>query len=80
MKKLFLLFSLCVMANCLYAQDVDPVQLKNEGSAALKAKDYTTAFAKYSEYLKLTDNQDEIVAFNCGVCADNIKKQFLVLI
>lgn len=74
MKKLFLLFSLCVIANCLYAQDVDPVQLKNEGSAALKAKDYATAFAKYSEYLKLTDNQDEVVAFNCGVCADNIKK------
>ena len=40
----------------------------------MNAKNYAVAFEKYSEYLKLTNNQDSVTAYNCGVCADNIKK------
>lgn len=74
MKKILLLFALCFTANSFFAQSPDPIQLKNEGNTALNAKDYATAFNKYSEYLKQTNNQDSVTAYNCGVCADNIKK------
>lgn len=74
MKKILLLFALCFTTNSFFAQTPDPIQLKNEGNTALNAKDYATAFNKYSEYLKQTNNQDSVTAYNCGVCADNIQK------
>ena len=74
MKKIILLLALCFTANNFFAQTTDPNQLKNEGNDALNAKNYAVAFEKYSEYLKLTNNQDSVTAYNCGVCADNIKK------
>ena len=58
MKKIILLLALCFTANNFFAQTTDPNQLKNEGNDALNAKNYAVAFEKY----------------NCGVCADNIKK------
>lgn len=74
MKKLFLLLVLCFTANSIFAQTTEPMQLKNEGNDALNAKNYALAFTKYSEYLKLTNNQDSVVAYNCGVCADKAQK------
>lgn len=78
MKKLILLLALCFTANHFSAQTTDSVQIKNqirnEGNEALNAKNYALAFQKYSDYLKQTNNQDSVVAFNCGVCADNIQK------
>lgn len=74
MKKILLLLALCCTTTGIFAQTADPNQLKSEGNTALNAKDYTTAFNKYSEYLKQTNNQDSVTAYNCGVCADNIKK------
>ena len=74
MKKIILLLALCFTANNFFAQTTDPNQLKNEGNDALNAKNYAVAYEKYSEYLKLTNNQDSVTAYNCGVCADNIKK------
>lgn len=29
---------------------------------------------KFSTYLTQTNNQDSVIAYNCGVCADKIKK------
>lgn len=74
MKKLILLLVLCFTANHFYAQAPDPNLLKNEGNKALNAKDYATAFSKYNEYLKLTNNTDSVTAFNCGVCAAQTSK------
>ena len=73
-KKIILLLALCFTANNFFAQTTDPNQLKNEGNDALNAKNYAVAFEKYSEYLKLTNNQDSVTAYNCGLFADNIKK------
>ena len=40
----------------------------------LNLKTYQVAFTKFSTYLTQTNNQDSVIAFNCGVCADKIKK------
>lgn len=68
MKKIVLLLAFCLSAGHLFAQDAD--KLRDEGDAALKAKDYAGALAKYNEYLKLTDYKDTVRIFNCGFCAD----------
>ena len=54
MKKIVLLVALCLCVGNLFAQDAD--KLRDEGDAALKAKDYATVVTKYGEYLK----QDEL--------------------
>lgn len=68
MKKIVLLLALCLSVGNLFAQDAD--KLRDEGDAALKAKDYAGALAKYSEYLKLTEYKDTVRIFNAGFCAD----------
>ena len=74
MKKLFLSFVLCCAATSFFAQNTDPAQLVNDGKAALEAKNYQEAFTKFSTYLTQTNNQDSVIAYNCGVCADKIQK------
>lgn len=74
MKKLFLSLLLCCAATNFFAQNADPAQLVNDGKAALEAKNYQEAFTKFSTYLTQTNNQDSVIAYNCGVCADKIKK------
>ena len=74
MKKLILSLALCCAATNFFAQNADPAQLVNEGKAALESKNYQVAFTKFSTYLTQTNNQDSVIAFNCGVCADKIKK------
>ncbi|WP_321479681.1 hypothetical protein [uncultured Bacteroides sp.] len=74
MKKLSVLLSLCLTVTCLFAQTTTPQQLKAAGDKALKAKNYPVAFTKYNQYLKQTNYQDSVTAFNCGVCADKSKK------
>ena len=49
-------------------------KLRNDGIAALEAKDYQSAYNNFSSYLNQTNNQDSVIAFNCGLCADKIKK------
>ena len=34
----------------------------------------TVAYAKFSEYLKQTNNQDSATAYYCGIAADEVKK------
>ena len=71
MKKLILSIALCCAATNFFAQNADPV---NDGKAALEAKNYQEAYTKFSTYLTQTNNQDSVIAYNCGVCADKIKK------
>ena len=56
MKKIVLLVALCLCVGNLFAQDAD--KLRDEGDAALKAKDYATVVTKYGEYLKQNNYQD----------------------
>ena len=74
MRNLLVLLSFCFLVTNLFAQTPDPAKLKSEGDNALKAKNYAVAFTKYNQYLKQTNYQDSITAFNCGVCADRTKK------
>lgn len=48
--------------------------MRDDGIAALEAKDYQKAYTNFSNYLNQTNNQDSVIAFNCGICADKIKK------
>lgn len=73
MKKLILLFAFCISVASLFAQ-TDPNQLKKEGSDAFNSKNYPVAYAKFSEYLKITNKQDSATAYYCGISADGIKK------
>ena len=74
MKKFLLSIALCCAATNFFAQTTAPGNLINEGKAALEAKNYQEAFTKFSTYLTQTNNQDSVIAYNCGVCADKIKK------
>ena len=73
MRKFILLVAMCCATGSIFAQ-TDPNQLKKEGNDALNAKNYQVAFTKYDAYLKQTNNSDSVMAYNCGVCADQIKK------
>lgn len=75
MKKLILSLALCCAAINIFAQDTPELaKLRNDGIAALEAKDYQTAYTNFSSYLNQTNNQDSVIAYNCGICADKIKK------
>lgn len=67
MKKIILVLVLCVCAGSLFAQDAD--KLRNEGDAAFRAKKYSEALTRYSDYLKITDYKDIYRIFNAGFCA-----------
>lgn len=72
MKRLVLLVAFCLCVGNAFAQDVD--KLRDEGDAALKAKNYTEAVAKYSEYLKLNEYKDTVRIYNCGFSANQAKQ------
>ena len=74
MKKLILSLALCCAATNFFAQTADPEQLRKEGNDALNAKNYQVAFTKYNAYLTQTNFKDSVMAYNCGFCADQIKK------
>ena len=73
MKKLIFLFAFSIAVTNIFAQ-TDPNQIKKEGNDAFNAKNYPVAYAKFSEYLKQTNNQDSATAYYCGMAADEIKK------
>lgn len=74
MKKLILSLALCCASTTFFAQEADLAKLRNDGIAALEAKNYEQAYTNFSSYLNQTNNQDSVIAFNCGICADKIKK------
>lgn len=51
-----------------------PRAIEKEGNDAFNAKNYPVAYAKFSEYLKQTNNQDSATAYYCGIAADEVKK------
>lgn len=65
MKKIILLLAFCLSVGNLFAQDANADKLREEGDAAMTAKNYPEVVAKYSEYLKLTNYEDESRIFNC---------------
>ena len=71
MKKIVLLVAFCLSIGNVFAQDAE--KLRDEGDAALKAKNYPEAVAKYGEYLKLTEYKDTVRIFNCGFSANQAK-------
>ena len=75
MKKFIFLFAFCITVTNIFAQ-TDPNQIKKEGNDAFNAKNYPVAYAKFSEYLKQTNNQDSATAYYCGKAAalDALKK------
>ncbi len=73
MKKLIFLFAFCITVTNIFAQS-DPNQLKKEGSDAFNAKNYAVAYAKFSQYLQQTNNQDSAIAYYCGMAANEVKK------
>ncbi len=68
MKKILLSLAFFLSIAYVFAQDAE--KLRDEGDAALKAKNYPEAVAKYKEYLKLTDYKDTVRIFNCGFSAN----------
>ena len=78
MKKLIFLFAFCLTVTNIFAQ-TDPSQLKKEGSDAFNAKNYPVAYAKFSEYLKQTNNQDSAIAYYCGMAADEVNEYVATL-
>lgn len=73
MKKFIFLFVFCSTVTNFFAQ-TSPEQIKKEGNDAFNAKNYPEAYAKFSEYLKQTNNQDSATAYYCGIAADGVKK------
>ena len=61
MKKIILLLAFCLSVGNLFAQDANADKLRE-------------VVAKYSEYLKLTNYEDESRIFNCAFAAYNAKK------
>lgn len=74
MKKIILLLALCLSVGNLFAQDAEVDKLREAGDAAMTAKNYPEVVAKYSEYLKQTNYEDESRIFNCAFAAYNAKK------
>ena len=72
MKKIVLLVAFCLGIGNAFAQDANA--LRDAGDAALKAKNYAEAVAKYSEYLKLNEYKDTVRIFNCAFSANQAKQ------
>lgn len=72
MKKIILFIAVCFCVSSVFAQSA--AQLKNEGNAALKSKDYKTAMEKYEAFLGAEDTVEDIaLVFNTAYCASKIK-------
>lgn len=74
MKKIILLLAFCLSVGNLFAQDANADKLREEGDAAMTAKNYPEVVAKYSEYLKLTNYEDESRIFNLCICSLQCQK------
>ena len=72
MKKLILTLVVCMSVLGAFAQDA--VQLKNDGNAALKAKDYKTAIVHLENYLRTPEASADIkTVYNVGYAAYKVK-------
>ncbi len=76
MKYLATLSFLMLMFVGAIAQDKSAAELKNEGNAALKAKDYKTALALFEQSISSWGEEEEMDAamvYNTATCARKIK-------
>ena len=78
MKRLFFIFMMCVGVLAVNAQVVEKTfaDLKNEGNAAVKVKDYAKALELYEQALVkngATPIADTTMMFNMGYCAYSAK-------
>jgi len=76
MKRLFLLSIFCLgVVFAGFAQDVDPVQLKNDGNDALRAKNYKKALELFEKSLANwgEEEEDNAMVYNAGYCAYKVK-------
>jgi len=71
MKKIILLLAFCLSVGNLFAQDANADKLREEGDAAMTAKNYPEVVAKYSEYLKLTNYEDEALPLYLALLTTN---------
>ncbi len=72
MKKLILFVAVCLCTAGVFAQSA--AQLKNEGNAALKARNYKVAMEKYEAFMNAPDTQQDFpLVFNTAYCAGKIK-------
>ncbi len=72
MKKLILFVVLGLCATGLFAQSA--AQLKNEGNAALRSKQYKVALQKYEAFLNAEDTQKDFpLVYNTAICAYKTK-------
>lgn len=72
MKKLILFIAVCFCATSLFAQSA--AQLKKEGGAAAKSKDYKTAVEKYEAYINTEEGAADYAAiFNLAYSANKLK-------
>lgn len=74
MKYLATLSFLMLMFVGAIAQDKSAAELKNEGNAALKAKDYKTALGLYEQAIPLWEgDMDAAMVYNAATCAYKTK-------
>ncbi|MRT92743.1 hypothetical protein [Ancylomarina sp. 16SWW S1-10-2] len=72
MKKLILTLVVCLSVLGAFAQDA--VKLKNDGNAALKAKDYKSAIVHLENYLRTPEASEDIkTVYNVGYAAYKVK-------
>ncbi len=72
MKKLILTLVVCLSVLGAFAQDA--VQLKNDGNAALKAKDYKAAIVHLENYLRTPEASEDIkTVYNVGYASAKVK-------
>ena len=72
MKKLILTLVVCLSVLGAFAQDA--VKLKNDGNAALKAKDYKAAIVHLENYLRTPEASEDIkTVYNVGYAAYKVK-------
>jgi tetratricopeptide (TPR) repeat protein len=85
MKRFFVVFLVCFVAVAVNAQVVEKsfAELKNEGNAAVKVKDYAKALELYEQALVKngeTPIADTTMMFNMGYCAYSAKNYEKALI
>lgn len=75
MKRILLVIAICFGVLTSFAQDEkSAIDLKNEGNAALKAKDYKKALGLFEKSLaKWEDETDNAMVYNTGYCAYKVK-------
>jgi len=78
MKRLFYVFIMCMSVLAVNAQVVEKTfaDLKNEGNAAIKIKDYAKALDLYEQALVKLGNEpikDTSMIYNMGICAVSSK-------